>query len=60
MKFSLIIFLIAITSCQSNLDKKTIAYQKKTIDSLVIELNNYKILHSVAKEIIEQVSTLLK
>jgi hypothetical protein len=54
MKFPLILLLIVIISCQSNLDKKTIADQKKTIDSLEIELNDYKVLHSIAKEIIEK------
>lgn len=47
-------------SCQSETDKTTIADQKKTIDSLEIELNDYKVLHSVAKEIIEQDSILFK
>lgn len=60
MKFSLILLLLAITSCQSDADKKTIADQKKTIDSLEIELNDYKVLHSIAKEIIEKDSILLK
>jgi ABC-type proline/glycine betaine transport system substrate-binding protein len=57
MKFSLILLLIAVTSCQSETDKTTIADQKKTIDSLEIELNDYKLLHSVAKEIIEKDTT---
>jgi hypothetical protein len=60
MKFPLILLLIVIIGCQSDTDKKTIADQKKTIDSLEIELNDYKILHSVAKEIIEKDSILLK
>jgi hypothetical protein len=52
--------ILLLFSCQTDTDKKTIADQKKTIDSLEIELNDYKILHSVAKEIIEKDSILLK
>jgi hypothetical protein len=59
MKISFIL-LCLFYSCQSETDKTTIADQKKTIDSLEIELNDYKILHSVAKEIIEKDSILLK
>lgn len=46
--------IVLFYSCQSDADKKTIADQKKTIDSLEIELNDYKVLHSIAKEIIEK------
>lgn len=56
---SILMFYI-LTSCQSDADKKTIADQKKTIDSLEIELYDYKVLHSIAKEIIEKDSILLK
>jgi hypothetical protein len=42
MKFPLILLLIVIIGCQSDTDKKTIADQKKTIDSLQLELNDYK------------------
>lgn len=52
--------ILLLFSCQSETDKTTIADQKKTIDSLQLELNDYKVLHSVAKEIIEQDSILLK
>jgi hypothetical protein len=45
--------LYVLISCQSNSDK-TIADQKAEIDSLKAELSNYKILHEIAKEIIEK------
>ena len=54
MKDIFILLLINLVSCQSDADKMTIADQKKTIDSLEIELNDYKVLHSIAKEIIEK------
>jgi hypothetical protein len=34
--------ILLLFSCQSETDKNTIADQKKTIDSLEIELNDYK------------------
>lgn len=60
MKISFILLRCLLFSCQTDTDKKTIADQKKTIDSLEIELNNSKRLHSLAKEIIEQDSILFK
>jgi hypothetical protein len=43
-------------SCQSNTEK-VIADQKAKIDSLESELNNYKVLNSISKEIIDNDST---
>ena len=60
LKYFIFVFFFILSSCQSDTNKKTLADQKKTIDSLEIELNNYKILQSVAKEIMEKDSTLLK
>jgi hypothetical protein len=52
----IIILFFFFYSCQSNSDK-IIADQKAKIDSLELELNNYKVLHSIAKEIIDNDST---
>lgn len=49
----ILLFIISLSSCQSDSDKKIITDQKAEIDSLKVELNNYKILHAVAKEIID-------
>ena len=48
-----VLALFFFFSCQSNSDK-IIADQKAKIDSLQLELNDYKILHSIAKEIIDK------
>jgi hypothetical protein len=53
MKPKIIFVVLAFFSCQSNSDK-IIAVQKAKIDSLQLELNDYKILHSIAKEIIDK------
>ena len=52
----IIILFFFFFSCQSNTEK-VIADQKTKIDSLELELNNYKVLHSIAKEIIDNDST---
>jgi hypothetical protein len=49
----IIILFLFFFSCQSNTEK-VIADQKSKIDSLESELNNYKVLHSIAKEIIDK------
>jgi hypothetical protein len=59
MNLKLFIIFFFFFSCQSNSDK-IIADQKVKIDSLELELNNYKVLHSIAKEIIENDSTYTK
>jgi hypothetical protein len=56
MNTRLIILFFFFFSCQSNTEK-VIADQKTKIDSLELELNNYKVLHSIAKEIIDNDST---
>ena len=56
MNTRLIILFFFFFSCQSNTEK-VIADQKAKIDSLELELNNFKILHSIAKEIIDNDST---
>jgi hypothetical protein len=53
MNIRLYIIFFFFFSCQSNSDK-IIADQKAKIDSLQLELNDYKILHSIAKEIIDK------
>ena len=50
------ILFLFFFSCQSNTEK-VIDDQKAKIDSLELELNNYKVLHSIAKEIIDNDST---
>jgi hypothetical protein len=54
-----VILFFFFFSCQSNTEK-VIADQKTKIDSLELELNNYKVLHSIAKEIIDNDSTYTK
>lgn len=56
MKLKYLSFLLLL-SCETDIDKKTFTEQQKTIDSLQNELKQYKILHSVAKEVIENDST---
>jgi hypothetical protein len=50
---------LLLLSCDNKIDKNNhiIVKQQKTIDSLQSELNQYKILYSVGKEIIESDSS---
>ena len=52
----IIILFFFFFSCQSNTEK-VIADQKAKIDSLELELSDYKILHEIGKEIIDNDST---
>ncbi len=58
MKLKYLPFLL-LFSCDNNMDKNNqiITQQQKTIDSLESELIQYKILHSIGKEIIESDSS---
>ncbi len=56
MNIRLYIIFFFFFSCQSNSDK-IIADQKAKIDSLELELSDYKILYEIAKEIIDNDST---
>jgi hypothetical protein len=59
MKLKFIAPFLLLLSCDNKIDKNNhiIVKQQKTIDSLQSELNQYKILHSVCKEIIESDSS---
>jgi hypothetical protein len=54
MKYVIILSLAAMGCTSNPKDKILIETQKKEIDSLKVELNNYKILHEIAKETIEK------
>jgi hypothetical protein len=59
MKLKYFAPFLLLLSCENNMDKdnQIIIQQQKTIDSLESELIQYKILHSVGKEIIESDSS---
>lgn len=52
-KFISIILIFSLKSCALSPNAATIAEQKAEIDSLKIELRDYKILHAMAKIEIE-------
>jgi hypothetical protein len=54
MKYLVILALAAIGCNSTPQDKILIETQRKEIDSLKIELTNYKALHEIAKEIIDK------
>lgn len=59
-KFISIILIFSLKSCALSPSAATIAEQKAEIDSLKIELRDYKILHALAKIEIDKDSSFYK